>query len=422
MTKKILIIGSGGREHAIGWKLKNENPDLELLFSPGNAGTLEIGKNFGVQVENIEGLLGLAKLENVDLTFVGPEIPLAAGIVDLFEKEGLQTFGPTKLAAQIETDKSWATEFMRKYGIPQPEFFSFENVDEAKSFIKNYSKEIVIKASGLAAGKGVVLPSTQDEAIKVVEKIMVGKEFGSAGDKIVIQERISGPEISVFAICDGEDFILFPSAQDHKRIFDNDQGPNTGGMGTYAPVNFVDEKLIEEIKEKIIKPVLQGMKQEGHSYKGVLFAGIMVTSEGAKILEFNARFGDPETQSLMMLLESNLLPILEASIQGNIQNLEVKFKHGSAACIVLTSEGYPGNYKKGDVINGLEKVSEEVKVFHAGTVKQGGEVLTNGGRVLNIVSHGAKLDQALENVYAAIGEDGVNFRGMHFRKDIGKNV
>lgn len=418
-NKKILIIGSGGREHALGWKMRQSPHVKEIFFAPGNAGTREIGTNIPIGIEQTEELAAWAVKNKIDLTVVGPENPLALGIVDEFQKHNLFIFGPTKKAARLEADKAWAMQFVQKHRIPHPASSFFTSHPKAHTFIQSSSFEtMVIKASGLAAGKGVFVCDTKKEALDAVRRIMVEKEFGNAGNKILIQERIYGEEISVLAFCDGTTAIPLLPAQDHKRAYDNDAGPNTGGMGAFAPVPRVSSKLFQIIRETILQPTIDAMKKEHIPYKGILFAGLMLTDKGPKVLEFNVRFGDPETQSLMLLLQNDLYEIFMSCIEGTLHTQKIAFHSESAACVVLVSKGYPGTYEKGIEIK--QKKSGGIHIFHAGTAIKNNMLVTNGGRVINVCAHGKTLSEALKNIYSAIQNKEIYFEGMHYRKDIGK--
>ncbi len=421
---KILIIGSGGREHALAWKISQSKKAKQIFIAPGNAGTTQIGKNIDISVDNLNSLLDFVLKEKIDLTVVGPEIPLAKGIVDIFSKKGLKIFGPSQKAARLESSKAWANRFMNRHNIPCPEFKIFSDSQKAKKFIKSSPwHKLVIKASGLAGGKGVLLPDSQEEAIKAVKRIMVDKEFKESGDTVVIQERILGEEVSLIAFSDGKTVVPLLPAQDHKPVYDSDQGPNTGGMGAYVPVPFINSTLIDEIKNTILQPAIDGMRQEGHPFKGMLYAGLMIISDGPKVLEFNVRFGDPETQPQMMLLKSDLLPILLSCIEGKLNSHHITFHKGAADCVVLASKGYPGSYKKGKIIYGLNsKKDQDIQVFHAGTKAGNGQILTNSGRVLGVTAYGNDIVQAFNKVYTKIGKQGVYFKDMHYRKDIGRKT
>ena len=414
----ILIIGAGGREHAIGWKLKQSSHVNTIYFAPGNGGTAQIGKN--IELTKIGDVVAFVKKNNIGLTVVGPEVPLADGIVDTFQSHGMRIFGPSKMAARLETSKAWAVEFMNRHNIPCPESYIFSDVEKAKEHIsKSTWSNFVIKADGLAAGKGVVLALSKIEATKAVERMMVSKAFGDAGCKVLIQEKLIGYEVSIIAFADGKTAIKMAPSQDHKRAYDGDLGPNTGGMGAYAPVEKVDKTILSDIDEKILKPLMAGMREEGYPYVGAIYPGIMVTKDGPKVLEFNVRFGDPETQPQMMLLESDLLEILEACIDGTLTSERVQFKSGATICVVLASRGYPGSYETGAIIHGLDLITDpDIQVFHAGTKKVGDDIVTDGGRVLAVTSYGRTLQEARNKVYSAIGTNGVHFDEMEFRSDI----
>lgn len=422
VNNSVLIIGSGGREHALGWKLKQSSQVDKIYFAPGNAGTQEIGENINIKTTEINKLLYFAQKNKIDLTLVGPEDPLAAGIVDLFEKNNLLIFGPSKLATRLESDKAWAIDFMKKYHIPHPASYRFNNYKDACSFFESHkAKDYVIKASGLALGKGVILPNLKSEALNAIKRMMIDKEFADAGDEVVIQERISGPEISLMAFSDGKTIVPLLSVQDHKRIFDNDRGPNTGGMGAYAPVPLMSKKLLNRIIKTILYPTIEGMIKEKCPYKGILYVGLMITNKCPMVLEYNARFGDPETQPLMMLLKSDLLSILLSCVKGDLDKKQVVFDKKVAVCVVLASKGYPGKYEKGEIIHGLKTIDKKnIIIFHAGTVVEDKRVLTSGGRVLGVSVYEKDMKRALQKTYAVIGNKGVHFQGMQYRKDIGR--
>lgn len=419
---KVLIVGSGGREHALGWKLKQSNKVEKLYFAPGNAGTALLGENVNIDILDIERLLDFAMQNKIDLTVVGPEAPLVSGIVDIFTEKGLRIFGPTKSAAQLESSKAWAASFMQKYKIPHPETYVFSEINKARTYIKEQGwQNIVIKADGLAAGKGVIVPDSQEEANFGLESILVKKIFGEAGEKVVVQERLLGKEVSVLAFSDGKNIMSLLPAQDHKRIFDGNRGPNTGGMGAYSPVPFVNKQIVKKIETGILQPTISGMQEDSNPYKGVLYAGLMLTKSGPKVLEYNVRFGDPEIQPLMMLLDSDLLTIMDDCIDFGLDKQQIKFKKGSSVCVVLSAAGYPADYKKGEAIHGFSSIKDEnVQVFHAGTSMKDGKIITSGGRVLGITSYAQSLTQALKKVYSVIGKNGIWFEGMYYRKDIGR--
>ncbi len=424
MKHNILIVGSGGREHAVGWKLKQSSKVGKIYFAPGNGGTSQLGENVNIKASDINQLLQFAISHKIDLTVVGPEDPLSLGIVDHFKHKKLMIFGPTKNAAQVETSKAWAVEFMKRNKIPQPFSYPFKDHKKALDFVRSHDPlRIVIKASGLALGKGVILPQTKKKAIDAVENMMIKKEFGDAGNEIIIQERLSGPEVSLLALTDGTTIVPLISAQDHKRIFDNDKGPNTGGMGAYAPVPFFTKQMEKEVSETILKPTITGMKKEGIPYQGVLYAGLMMTNNGPKVLEFNARFGDPETQPIMMMFKSDLFDALYACANETLGKEKITFHRGSSICVVIASKGYPGHYDKGETIHGLNTdYGKEKIVFQAGTTTKDGHVVTNGGRVLGVTAKGKDIRSAIKEAYSIIGEKGVYFNGMQYRKDIGKKV
>lgn len=418
MGSKVLIVGGGGREHALGWKLKQSKQVTDLYFAPGNAGTAQLGEN--VSIDQIDKLARFAHDNGIDLTVIGKETFLEEGIVNAFKKRGLSIFGPTKEAALLETNKAWATDFMKRHNIPHPSSLTVKSFDDAYKYIEEQGVErIVIKATGLAGGKGVFLPVTLADAKACLKRIMVDEEFGPC-DAVLIQERLSGREISLQAFCDGKTIVPLLGAQDHKRINDNDEGPNTGGMGTFAPCP-MDGKLEKEILETILLPTIKGMSDEGHPYEGILYAGLMITDGGPKVIEYNARFGDPETQPLMLLFSGDLYGVLKSCADGNLKRAQVSFRGGAALCVVLASAGYPGKYETGKAIAGLGKGTSDLQIFHAGTKAEDDEFVTGGGRVLGVTAYGKTMGAAREKVYAAIGDDGIHFEGMHFRHDIGKS-
>lgn len=420
--QKILIIGSGGREHAIGWKIAQSPMCGEIYFAPGNAGTLKIGINVDIKAVDIKSLIEFVKKEQIDLTLAIPDDPLALGIVDEFQKEGLRIFGPTKKAAQLESSKAYAKNFMQKHNLPTARFGIFSSFDDAVFYVKKQSLPIVIKASGLALGKGVIIAKTEEEAFKALEDILVKKVFGEAGNEVVIEEFLSGPEISIHAFSDGKTYSIFPTSQDHKRALENDMGLNTGGMGTVAPLPFITEELNKNIEENIVRATLSGMAEEKNIYSGVLYPGLLLTKDGPKILEYNARFGDPETETYMRLLETDLLEIINACVDQNLDKVKIKWKKEFACTIMLTSGGYPGSYEKGKIIKGIEEaeLDKNIIVFHAGTKKENNNLVTNGGRVLGVSAIGKNLEEALRTAYKAITK--ISFEGMQYRKDIGKKA
>ncbi|MBN1427010.1 MAG: phosphoribosylamine--glycine ligase [Anaerolineae bacterium] len=429
MAQKVLVIGSGGREHALAWALARSSRVERVYVAPGNAGTvwassdgLAESRNVPVSVDDFPGLIALAKTENIALTIVGPEVPLAAGIADAFTEAGLPVFGPSKAAAQLEASKAFAKDFMKKHGIPTGDYRTFTSFEQADKYLSEVSGPVVLKASGLAAGKGVIVLDNLDKLRQALRRMMQDKVFGEAGDTVIIEERLSGPEVSVLAFSDGKTIVPMPPARDHKRAFDNDEGPNTGGMGCYTPVPDVSQAEIDEIKRTILQPTIDGMREQGTPYSGVLYAGLMRTTEGFKVIEFNCRFGDPETQVILPLLESDLFDIAKACAEERLNEIDIRWKKGACATVVLASPGYPDQYPKGLSISGLDKAAlhKSVSVFHAGTAIDGnGLPITGGGRVLNVSAVGSDLPEALKRAYNAI-ED-IHFDGMHFRRDIGKN-
>lgn len=415
--ERILVVGSGGREHALGWKLAQEG--IQLCFAPGNGGTSELGVNVDIGIEEIDRLVSWAKDQGIDLIVVGPEAPLAAGLVDAAAEAKVAAFGPSLAAARLEADKAFAVEFMGRHKIPHPQSRIFTDIGEASNFLTDQPwPSLVIKAAGLAGGKGVILPESIGEAEQALQAIMVEKRFGEAGNAVVIQERLSGPEVSILAFTDGENVVPLLPTQDHKRLSDNNLGPNTGGMGAYGPVPMVTPELLEEIQTSILQPTVDGMREEGRPYRGVLYAGLMLTQDGPQVLEYNVRFGDPEAQPLMMLFASYLTPVFFACLESNLKPEQVSFRRGAAVCVVLASEGYPGSYSKKRPIFGLNRSWPEVAVFHAGTVVDNGQVITDGGRVLGITAYGKDIAEACRKAYAVIGKNEIHFDGMHYRTDI----
>ncbi len=414
---RILVIGRGGREHAIVWALK-KSPKVEKIFcAPGNAGIAQLAENVEIGEMEFARLVGFAKEQAIDLVVVGPDDPLAAGIVDEFEAAAIPVYGPRKNAAEIEGSKIFMKDLLRKYSIPTAKYETFTDYESAKAYLAQQSVPIVIKADGLAAGKGVTVCFTREEADKALEETMVSKSFGSAGDKVVIEEFLEGQEMSILAFVDGETVRAMSPAQDHKQVFDNDKGPNTGGMGTYSPLPHIDSAIIENAIENIIKPTARAMVSEGRPFRGVLFAGLMITKDGPKTIEFNARFGDPETQVVLPRLETDLLDIFLASIDGTLADIDIRWSDEAAVCVVLASGGYPGSYPKGFPIDGLDSVTVPgALVFHAGTALKDGQIVTNGGRVLGVVGRGAGIAEARANAYAAAA--GITFEGKQNRTDI----
>ena len=419
---KIMVVGGGGREHTLIWKIAQSPLVKKIYCAPGYAGISEVGECVDIDVKNIERLAEFAKDKNIDLTVVGPEIPLVAGIVNVFEKNGLKIFGPSKDAAQLEGSKIFAKNLMTKYGIPTAKYKVFDNPEKAQDFIKEIGPPVVIKADGLAAGKGVIISNTQQEAESAIKKIMEDKEFGDAGDKIIVEECLEGRELSILAFTDGKTVIPMISSQDHKRVYDNDKGPNTGGMGAFAPSPFYTSELAQMVEEEVLKKTVNAMKMEGITYKGILYAGLMLTSEGVKVLEYNCRFGDPETQAVLPLLDTDLIEIMGAVVEDRLDEMTIKWKNKSAVCIVMSSKGYPAEYEAGLEIKGLEDVKglNEIFIFHAGTTFENGKITTSGGRVLGITALGDKIETAAKEAYK--GVKSIYFEGAHYRKDIGDNI
>ena len=423
---KLLVIGSGGREHALVWKLAQSPHVTQLWCAPGNAGIAQerLAKNsalvecVSLGAEDLPKLLAFAQERKVELTVVGPDNPLALGIVDLFQKNGLRIWGPNRKAAQFESSKVFSQNFMEKYGIPTAKAGTFSDANEAKKFAASLDGRCAVKADGLALGKGVLICASVAEATQAIDEILVSKAFGAAGANIVIQEFLEGMEISLHALCDGKAAKLFPTSQDHKRALDGDAGLNTGGMGTYSPTPFLNDAQLTDTGKKILDPWLRGCAAEGIDFHGILYPGIMLTKSGPKVLEFNARFGDPETQVYLTRLENDLVELLDASVNGTLDKIEMKWSPMASVCVVMASGGYPGNYAKGKVISGLDEAAKlpNVKVFHAGTKSENGKVLTNGGRVLGVTAWAKDLRTAQAAAYAAVEK--IHFEGAHFRRDI----
>lgn len=417
----VAIIGSGAREHALAFAISKSKLLKNLFILPGNPGTSKLGQNINLDTKNYTSIIDFCLENHIDLVVVGPEQPLIDGLADELISHQIKVFGPKKNAARLEGEKSFAKKIMKDYGIPTAayEIFYKENYDAAINYFEKTKYPIVIKADGIAAGKGVIIAENFNEAKQAVEDCFINNAFGNAGNKIVIEEFMKGQEASVFAITDGDDFVILPAAQDHKRIFDGDKGKNTGGMGAYAPTPFVNNKLLEEISEKIINPTLKAMKDQGAQYSGCLYCGLMLTDEGPKVVEFNCRFGDPETQVVLPLLDGDLLELLYSSASGHINKNSVWYNGGSSVCVVLASQGYPDQYVKGKEIFGLDIAhNENIIVYHAGTTFIDGKILTSGGRVLGVTSiiKGNNLSIAKQICYDAISK--IKFDGMQYRKDI----
>lgn len=418
--KSILIIASGAREHAIGWKLKQSPKVEKIYFAPGTVGTENIGESTGIPTLDFDKLTAFAIKNTIDLTVAAPDDILAAGAVNAFQKKKLKIFGPTKEAAQIESSKAFAKDLMRDENIPTAKYSTFKNAKDAKKYLKNHTFPAVIKASGLALGKGVIISPDLSHAVETIDDVMVKKIFGDAGSEVVIEEFLTGREVSIHVFSDGKTFSIFPTSRDHKPIFDGNKGPNTGGMGTIAPVAEITKKDLEIIKKKIVEPALNGLKKRGAPFVGCLYPGLMMTKDGPKVIEFNSRFGDPEIESYMRLLKSDLFEILNACAEGKLSKVKVNWSKQFACCIVLASSGYPESSHKGDIIYGLDKnYGKDIHVFHFATKKENGKIVTNGGRVLGITAVGKTLKEALKKAYSTIGTNGIHFERMQCRLDIG---
>ena len=414
---KILVVGSGGREHALAWKLK-QSSGIDLIFcAPGNAGTEEIGENVAIKAGDLPGLARFAKENRVELTVVGPDDSLAAGIVDFFESEGLRIFGPTKSAARLESSKIFAKELMRAKHIPTARAAIFDKQEAASAFLKESRFPIVIKADGLALGKGVIVAKNVEEAQAAVAAMMSEGRFGEAGRRLLIEECLAGSECSLHALVDGANFRMLASAQDHKRAFDGDAGPNTGGMGAFSPANNFDDEMQTQFESDVMRPLLDALRESGVTFRGLLFPGLMITSDGPRVLEFNCRFGDPETQAILPRLKSDLLPLLEATMDGNLDAAKIEWDARPAVTVVIVSGGYPAKYEVGKPISGLDRAAlDGVQIFHAGTRRENGEIVTSGGRVLAVTALGETVGGARARAYEAVSQ--IHFEGCHFRRDI----
>ena len=417
---KVLVVGGGGREHALVWKIAQSPLVEEIYATPGNGGICREAKTQCIPWPgSLEALADFAYERGIDLTVVGPEDPLVQGIVDIFQASGLRVFGPCREAAQLEGSKAFSKDFMKRFGIPTAEYKVFSDPQEAKDYVKAQGAPIVVKADGLAAGKGALVCRTLEEALAAVDRIMVEKAFGDAGNRVVVEEFLTGEEASFLAITDGEHIYPLAGSQDHKPVYDNDEGPNTGGMGAYSPAPVITSVVHQRVMDKVMRPVVEGMKEMGHPFKGVIYAGLMIKEEEPRVLEFNVRFGDPEAQPILMRMESDLVPALMASIEGGLDQVEIAYKPQAAVCVVMASGGYPGKYERGFVIEGLDQVEQmnDVKVFHAGTAERDGSTVTNGGRVLGVTALGKTVKDAIDRAYEAVG--GIHWPGVHYRRDIG---
>lgn len=416
---KVLVVGGGGREHAICWKLAQSPKVTELFCAPGNAGISQQAECIDVDAEDIEGICALAKEKEIDMAVIGPEVPLAMGITDELEKAGVKTFGPDKNCSQLEASKAFTKSFLARHDIPTAKYREFTDIEELKSAIGIYGYPMVLKADGLAAGKGVVLAEDAAEAEKAIDEMMGERIFGDAADKVVVEECLKGVEASMLCFVDENTIVPMESAQDYKRVFDNDEGPNTGGMGSYSPSLLFDDDMKKRVMDEILMPTLKGFQEDGLKFKGVLFVGLMLTDEGPKVIEFNNRFGDPETQSVLMRLESDLYDIFDSVCDNRLSEQMIKWSDKRSVCVVLASGGYPGSYEKGKEIKGLDDVDSDAVVFHAGTKfgEDGRTVLTSGGRVLGVSAMGDSNDEARAKAFDNVSR--ISFEGMHFRRDIG---
>lgn len=415
---KILVVGSGGREHAIAWKLAQSPKVDELYCAPGNAGIVDVAECVNIKAEDIEGICDFAVAEKIDMVVVGPEVPLAMGIVDELEAKGIKAFGPNKKCAQLEASKAFTKSFLDRHNIPTAQYKEYTDKDALIADIGIYGYPMVLKADGLAAGKGVVLAENAEEAREAIEEMMGSKVFGNAADKVVVEECLVGVEASCLCFVDENTIVPMESAQDYKRIFDGDKGPNTGGMGTYSPSLMFNEEVDKQVMDQILLPTLEGFKKDGLDFKGVLFVGLMLTKDGPKVIEFNNRFGDPETQSVLRRLDTDLYEIFDAVCENRLDEIEIEWNEDRAVCVVMAAGGYPGSYNKGDEITGLDDVEEGVVVFHAGTkFGENDEILTNGGRVLGVTAMGKTHDEARAKAFENVKK--INFEGAQYRNDIG---
>ena len=417
---RILVIGSGGREHALVWKIAQSKLADKIFCAPGNGGIADSAECIDIKAEDMPKLLEFAIKEKIDLTVVGPEAPLAQGIVGEFKNHKLRIFGPTKSAAQLEASKVFAKELMDKYNVPTARFKIFDNAEEAKRYVEKRGAPCVVKADGLAQGKGVVVAKTTDEAKETITSMMEKKIFGNAANRVIIEDCLEGQEASIIVITDSKEVLPLASSQDHKRVFDGDSGPNTGGMGAYSPAPVVTQELFQEILDKVIYRTIDGLVREGIDYKGALYAGIMVTKDGPKVLEFNVRFGDPENQAIMPRLKSDLLEVMLAATDGRLSRFKsLSWDNRACVCVVCASKGYPGEYEKGKQITGLDEINKmrDSIVFHAGTKRQGDKIVTSGGRVLGVTGLGNTIKEAIDKTYQGVKK--IHFEGMHYRRDIG---
>jgi phosphoribosylamine--glycine ligase len=415
---KVLVIGSGGREHSLVWKIAQSPLVSKIYCAPGNPGISELAECINITADQTDLLCKFAVKENIDLTVVGPEAPLVDGIVDVFSKYKLKVFGPDKKAAILEDSKVFSKRLLRKHGIPTADFKCFDNYQYARQYVSSKVAPIVVKADGLSKGKGVFVCKTNDEALQAIDSIMKDKVFGNAGNQIVIEECLTGEEISLLAFTDGRNIVAMESSQDHKTVFDGDEGPNTGGMGAYSPVPIMTSELYLKVEKEILVPTVHAMNREGRPYKGVIYIGLMVTSSGPMVLEYNVRFGDPEAQVILSRMKSDIVPIMLATISGELDMVDLEWYPQASVCVVMASGGYPGSYDKGKEIMGLDSLKNQdgISVFHAGTKLSNGKIVTNGGRVLGVVACGEDIEDAQKKVYEAVNK--ISFDGVHYRRDI----
>lgn len=414
---KILVVGGGGREHAICWKLNGEENVEKVYCAPGNAGISKVAECVDIKATDIEKLADFAEENRIDLTVIGPEVPLVMGISDVFKERGLRVFGPDKACSQLEGSKLFSKEFMVRHNIATAKYKEYTDIDKAIEEIDSFGYPVVIKADGLAAGKGVIIPTNREEAIETLNTIMKDRKFGEAGNLVVVEEFLEGVETSILALVDKNTIIAMESSKDHKKVYENETGPNTGGMGTFSPSTIYTDELAEKVYNDVLVKSLEGFKEDGLDYRGILFVGLMITEDGEKVLEYNCRFGDPEIQSILMRLDSSLSEIMMAITEDRLSEIDIKYSKDAATCVIMASGGYPDSYEKGKKISGLEDLDNDIVVFHSGTKKDGNDILTNGGRVLGVCAKAKDVESAAKRVYENIEK--ISFDGKHYRKDIG---
>lgn len=414
---KILVVGGGGREHAICWKLNGEENVEKVYCAPGNAGISKVAECVDIKATDIEKLADFAEENRIDLTVIGPEVPLVMGISDVFKERGLRVFGPDKACSQLEGSKLFSKEFMVRHNIATAKYKEYTDIDKAIEEIDSFGYPVVIKADGLAAGKGVIIPTNREEAIETLNTIMKDRKFGEAGNLVVVEEFLEGVETSILALVDKNTIIAMESSKDHKKVYENETGPNTGGMGTFSPSTIYTDELAEKVYNDVLVKSLEGFKEDGLDYRGILFVGLMITEDGEKVLEYNCRFGDPEIQSILMRLDSSLSEIMMAITEDRLSEIDIKYSKDAATCVIMASGGYPDSYEKGKKISGFEDLDDDIVVFHSGTIKDGNDILTNGGRVLGVCAKAKDVESAAKRVYENIEK--ISFDGKHYRKDIG---